>query len=77
MKELVEHIVKAIVDDPAQVQVTEVVTGVDVLVELRVAPADMGRVIGKQGKVISAMRLLVQVVATREAKRAQLELVED
>ncbi len=77
MKELVEHIVKAIVDDPAQVQVTEVATGVDVLVELRVAPADMGRVIGKQGKVISAMRLLVQVVATREAKRAQLELVED
>jgi hypothetical protein len=77
MKDLVEYIVKAIVDNPAEVQVTEVVTGADVLLELRVAPGDMGRVIGKQGKVISAMRLLVQVVAMHEAKRAQLEVVED
>jgi hypothetical protein len=77
MKELVEYLAKSLVDDPTQVQVTEVVTGADVLVELRVAPEDMGRIIGKGGKVITALRTLVQVCATREAKRVQLEVVED
>ncbi|MGH2522159.1 MAG: KH domain-containing protein [Anaerolineales bacterium] len=77
MKELIEHIVKALVDDPSQVSVTEVTTGADVLLELRVGPGDMGRVIGRGGKVISAMRTLAQMCAAREAKRAHLELVED
>ena len=76
MKELVEYIAKALVDDPAQVSVTEVETGLDVLLELRVAREDMGRVIGKQGRVVNAIRALVQVCALREAKRAQLEIVE-
>jgi hypothetical protein len=77
MKELVEYLAKALVDDPAQVQVSEVVTGSDVLLELRVAPADMGRIIGKGGKVITALRTLVQVCATRDARRVELEVVED
>lgn len=77
MKELVEYLAKSLVDEPDQVQVTEVVTGPDVLIELRVAPSDMGRIIGRNGKTISAMRLLVQACAVREARRAQLELVED
>lgn len=77
MKELVEYLAKALVDEPDQVQVTEVVTGPDVLLELRVAPGDMGRIIGRNGKVISAIRALVQVCAARSAQRANLELVED
>lgn len=77
MKALVEYLAKALVDEPDQVQVTEVVTGPDVLLELRVAPGDMGRIIGRGGKVISAIRALVQVSAAREARRASLELVED
>jgi hypothetical protein len=77
MKDLVEYLAKALVDEPDEVQVTEVVTGADVILELRVAPADMGRIIGRNGKVISAIRALVQVCAAREAKRALLELVED
>ena len=76
MKELIEHIAKALVDDPSQVSVTEVTTGADIVLELRVGPADMGRVIGRGGKVINAMRTLAQVCAVREAKRAHLELIE-
>lgn len=77
MKALVEHIAKALVDDPAQVSVTEVTTGSDVLLELRVAPDDMGRVIGRGGRVINALRTLVQMCAARDAKRAHLELIEE
>ncbi|MCS6909164.1 MAG: KH domain-containing protein [Anaerolineales bacterium] len=77
MKELVEYLARSLVDDPSQVQVTEVVTGPDVLIELRVAPPDMGRIIGRNGKTIGAMRTLVQACAGLEARRAQLELVED
>ncbi|MBL8092814.1 MAG: KH domain-containing protein [Anaerolineales bacterium] len=77
MKELVEHIARSLVDDPDQVQVTEVVTGADVLIELRVAPGDMGRMIGKNGKLISSLRTLVQAAGLRHARRVQLELIED
>ena len=76
MKELVEYMAQALVDDAEQVSVTEVVTGPDIILELRVGPGDMGRVIGRQGRVVNAMRTLVQVCAAREARRAQLEIVE-
>jgi len=76
MKELVEYLAKSLVDDPAQVSVTEVVAGSEVILELRVGPGDMGRVIGRSGRVVNAMRTLVQVCAAREARRAQLEIVE-
>ena len=76
MKELVEYIAKALVDDPAQVTVTEHRTGPDVFLELRVGPGDMGRVIGRSGRVVNAMRTLVQMCAAREARRAQLEIME-
>jgi hypothetical protein len=77
MKELVEHIVRALVDQPSEVQVTQVVTGPDVLLELRVAPGDMGRVIGKNGKLIGSLRQIVQAMGLRDAKRVELELIED
>jgi uncharacterized protein len=76
MKELVEYMAKALVDDPDRVLVTESVTGSDVLVELRVGPGDMGRVIGRGGRVVNAMRALVQMTAARQARRAQLEIIE-
>ncbi|MCC6190017.1 MAG: KH domain-containing protein [Anaerolineales bacterium] len=76
MKELVEYMAKALVDDAEQVSVTEVVTGPDIILELRVGAGDMGRVIGRQGRVVNAMRILVQMCAAREARRAQLEIVE-
>ena len=76
MKELVEYIAKSLVDDPAQVTVTEVVSGPEVIIELHVAPEDMGRVIGRGGRVANAIRTLMQVCAVRDARRAQLEIVE-
>jgi predicted RNA-binding protein YlqC (UPF0109 family) len=76
MKELVEYIAKALVDNPDQVSVTEEANGPNITLELRVGEGDMGRVIGRQGRVVNAMRALVQFSAARQAKRAQLEIVD-
>jgi predicted RNA-binding protein YlqC (UPF0109 family) len=76
MKELVEYIAKALVDNPDQVTVTEDANGPNILLELHVGPGDMGRVIGRQGRVVNAMRALVQFSASRQTKRAQLEIVD-
>ncbi len=59
MKELIEYMAKALVDDPDQVQVEEIEGTSATIYELRVAPEDMGRVIGKQGRVANAMRTLL------------------
>jgi predicted RNA-binding protein YlqC (UPF0109 family) len=76
MKDLVEYIAKSLVDDPASVEVTETTTGSSAIVlELRVAPDDMGRVIGKSGRVANAIRALLRVVAAKEGKRVTLEIV--
>lgn len=77
MKELVEFIVKSLVDQPDEVHAVEVQTGSSTIVELTVAQADMGRVIGKGGRIINAIRRLVEVAAAREGKRVSLELLED
>jgi predicted RNA-binding protein YlqC (UPF0109 family) len=75
VKELVEYIAKSLVDDPSQVQVTEVAHGSSTILELAVAQEDMGRVIGKDGRVANAMRILVRVVASRQGKRVNLDIV--
>ncbi len=75
MKELIEYMAKALVDDPDQVRVREIVGGTSVIYELSVAPEDMGRIIGKQGRVANAMRILLKAAATRQGKRAILEIV--
>jgi len=75
MKELVEYIAKSLVDDPSQVTVNEVGGANSVILELHVAPSDMGRVIGRGGRVANAMRTLVRVVAAKEGKRVTLEIV--
>ena len=76
MKELIEFISLSLVDDPTQVKVTERKGRSSVNLELRVAKEDMGRVIGKGGRVANAMRTLLRVAAAREGKRANLEVVD-
>jgi uncharacterized protein len=76
VKELIEFIATSLVDDPTQVQVTQVRRGPAVSLKLRVAKEDMGRVIGKNGRVANAMRILLRVAAAQEGKRAALD-VED
>ena len=77
MKELVEYLAKALVEDPSQVVATEIVHGMDVTVELKVAQSDMGRVIGRSGRVINAIRTLAQMCAARDGQRAFVELIEE
>ena len=75
MKELVEYIAKSLVDDPSQVHVNEIQGETSVILELHVAPEDMGRVIGRQGRVANAMRTLLRVIAAQQGKRVTLEIV--
>ncbi len=75
MKDLVEFVAKSLVDDPTQVHVSEIEGKNSVILELRVGPEDMGRVIGKGGRTANAMRRLVRVLAAKEGKRANLEIV--
>lgn len=75
MKELVEYIAKSLVDDPSQVQVNEVAGSGSLIIELRVAPEDMGRIIGKNGRVVNAIRTLLRASAARQGKRVTLEII--
>lgn len=76
MKELIEYIALSLVDDATQVHVKQEKTGNKVRLELKVAREDMGRVIGKSGRVATAMRVLLRVAAAREGKQANLEIAE-
>ena len=73
MKELVEVIAKALVDNPDEVTVTETEKGNDLLLELKVAPSDMGKVIGKQGRIAKAIRSVVKA-ASREDRKVIVEI---
>ena len=75
LKDLVEYMAKTLVEDPSQVQVNVIEGSTSITLELRVAPGDMGRVIGKSGRIANAMRTLVRVAAMRQGKRATLEIV--
>ena len=75
MKELVEFMAKALVNDPDSVVVREIEGASATIYELSVAQEDMGRVIGKQGRVANAMRTLLRVAAVKEGKRVTLENV--
>ncbi len=76
MKELVEYIVKSLVDNPDEVRVNAIEDRSETTLELSVAADDMGRVIGKNGRVINSIRSLVQVSAAKEGKRVNLEVLE-
>ncbi len=75
MQGLVEFIAKSLVDDPSQVHVSEIEGESSVILELRVGPEDMGRIIGKGGRTVNAMRTLIRVLAAKQGKRVTLEVV--
>ena len=76
MKDLIEYIARSLVDDPSQVTVSQGRRGSQVILRLQVAKEDMGRVIGKSGRVANAMRVLLRVSAAQEGIRAILDIVE-
>jgi predicted RNA-binding protein YlqC (UPF0109 family) len=76
MKALIEYIAKSLVEHPDQVDVRESGGGSRIRIELSVAKDDMGRVIGKSGKVANSIRTLLRVAADREGKQATLDVVE-
>ncbi|MDK2798394.1 MAG: uncharacterized protein PWP27_411 [Clostridiales bacterium] len=76
MKELLEAIAKSLVDNPAEVSVNEVEGEQSIILELRVAQTDMGKVIGKQGRIAKAIRTVVKAAATKENKRVIVEILQ-
>ena len=76
MKELIEYVARSLVDDPTQVRVSSRQKGESTEISLEVAKPDMGRVIGRSGRVANAIRILLQVAATRDGKRAFLNISE-
>ncbi len=76
MKQLLEHLAKALVDEPDQVDVKEIESDRLIILELRVAEKDMGKVIGKQGRIAKAIRTVVNAAAASENKRVVVEIVE-
>lgn len=76
MKDLIKHIAQTLVDYPEEVQVTEIGGVTTTVIELRVAKADLGKVIGKQGRTAHAMRTILSAAGKKLNKRAVLEIIE-
>lgn len=76
MKELIQHMVRMLVDEPGEVEVRALEGASTWIYELRCHTGDVGKVIGKEGKTVSALRTLVNTVAARQGHRAVLEVVE-
>jgi predicted RNA-binding protein YlqC (UPF0109 family) len=76
MRGLIEYVARTLVDDPAAVRVTEVQAEPIAVYHLQVAPADVGKVIGKHGRTAHALRLLLAASAARQGRRAVLEIKE-
>lgn len=76
MGELVEYIAKALVDNPDEVEVNELEGSQSIIIELKVAQEDMGKVIGKQGRIAKAIRTVVKAAAIKENKRVVVEIIQ-
>lgn len=76
MQELLEYIAKELVDNPEEVDVRQVEGEKSIILELRVAPEDMGKVIGKQGRIAKAIRTVVGAAAIKENKRVMVEIMQ-
>ena len=76
MGELVEYIAKALVDNPEEVSVNEVEGSQSIIIELKVAQEDMGKIIGKQGRIAKAIRTVVKAAAIKENKRVVVEIIQ-
>ena len=75
MKDLIEFIARSLVENPDEASVTEIERETGIVLQLHVAPDDMGRVIGKQGRIAHAMRTLLRAASVQSGKRAVLEIV--
>ena len=75
MKELIEVIAKSLVDHPSEVVVTETVSG-DLLLELKVDPSDMGKVIGRQGRIAKAIRTVVKAASSKSDRKVVVEILQ-
>lgn len=76
MSELVEYIARALVDNPDEVSVNEVEGSQSIIIELKVAQEDMGKVIGKQGRIAKAIRTVVKAAAIKQDKRVIVEIIQ-
>ncbi len=76
MKELLTNIAKSLVDKPENVSVAESENDRGVLLELQVDPKDMGKIIGKQGRIAKAIRTVVKAVASKEDKKVRVDIIE-
>ncbi|HOQ76240.1 MAG TPA: KH domain-containing protein [Thermoclostridium sp.] len=76
MKELLEHIAKSLVDHPEEVSVNEVEGEHSIILELKVSEDDMGKVIGKQGRIAKAIRTVMKASAIRDNKRVVVEIIQ-
>ena len=76
MKETLEILVRNLVDNKDKIEITEKENGNDVTLELRVDPSDMGKVIGKQGRIAKAIRVLMKAYATKEGKKVNVEILD-
>ena len=76
MKELLTYIARSLVDDPDAVSVTQSETPVETVLELRVAPGDMGKVIGRQGRIAKEIRALMRSVAQRQGKKISVDIID-
>ena len=75
MQQLIEYLVKSLVDEPDQVNITEVPQEEATTYEVRVAPGDLGKVIGKQGRIANALRTVVKSVAMKDKKKVYVEII--
>jgi len=76
VKELVEYMVRSLVDKPEEVRISEVEKEQSVIYEVRVAPEDMGKIIGRQGRIAKAMRTIVKAASVKSGKKAVVEILE-
>ena len=76
MKELIVLIAKSLVDHPSEVVVTETVSGDDLLLELKVDPSDMGKVIGRQGRIAKAIRTVVKAASSKSDRKVVVEILQ-
>ncbi len=77
MKEAVEKIIKSLVGEPDAVEVDEITDGKNVRIEVRCADSDMGRIIGREGRTVKAIRSVLFVAGQKQGKRFMLDLIED
>jgi predicted RNA-binding protein YlqC (UPF0109 family) len=76
MKELLENIAKSLVDYPEEVSVNEIQNEKSIILELRVAKDDMGKVIGKQGRIAKAIRTVVKAAAVKDSRRVVVDIIQ-